>query len=315
LKENRGPARVVATSLLALGFSVCRPAGAQAEAAAPAEHVANRCPALASPVYEELDARIQLLMKSEGSARELPTIVCTERASWVDWEGRHHRILGRGAIQDEVLDIVAQHLHDDDTDARASIDGSDGEPPLERGAGVAPTPPPAVQPADPVASKPSEARGGGIAVGFETELPSDSIGAAMGPTFDFGTSLGPFVVGGHEAFRFAPGARQVVFMDFQGELGIGAPLDPARLLGAALRFGAEWMIVYPEGNAGQAAVAPSVDLALRIARSSRSMTLFGGIDARIRLSKLSLYATSPIVANDVGASLTLGIALVDWSRK
>jgi hypothetical protein len=186
---------------------------------------------------------------------------------------------------------------------------------LERGSGTAPPPPPVRQPADRVALRAADARGGGITVGFEAELPSDTIALAVGPTFDFGTSVGPLTLGGREAFRFTVANRQVSFMDFEGELAYGAPLNPDKLFGAAARFGAEWMVAYPEGNSAQAAVVPIADVGLRLAHSFGLVGIWCGVDAHIRLATLSLRSRSPLVANDVSGSFTLGVAFVDWSRK
>jgi hypothetical protein len=289
--------------------------------AAQSAHVENRCPPLSAGSYEELDARVQLLLRGEARPHPLPAVVCEANGSWVEWEGRKYPILGRAAIEDEVVDIVEGVLHDAERRAEAdprNVEESAvaaGEPMLERGGGTPPAPPAAAQPADPRAKRASDARGGGIAVGFETELPSATVGTAFGPTFDFGGSIGPLLIGGREAVRFASSNRSVVFMDFQVALAMGAPLDPAARFGFVTRFGAEWMIAYPEGNSGQAAVVPVLDLGVRWAHHWPVLAAWVGADARFRTSKLVLRGNSTLVANDVGASLTLGVAFVDWSRK
>lgn len=295
--------------------------GAAATAGATTAHVENRCPRLFEARYEELDARVQLLLRSAGGPRPLPAVVCTDEASWLEWEGRRYPILGRGTIEDEVVDIVEAELHDAERQAEADprrVEDSAvaaGQPMLERGAGSAPAAPASVTRADPVASRASDARGGGIAVGVETEIPSPSIGFAIGPAFDFATSVGPLMLGGREAFRVASGERQVLFMDFQATIGLGAPLNPDQPFGVVGRFGAEWMVAYPEGNSGQSAVVPIVDFGLRLAHQWRGVGFWLGPDVHLRLGTLTLRSSSTLTANDLGASFTLGMAFVDWSRK
>jgi hypothetical protein len=104
-------------------------------------------------------------------------------------------------------------------------------------------------------------------------------------------------------------------MDFEVAVGYGAPFNPDKVLGVVARFGAEWMVAYPEGNSGQAAVVPVTDLGVRAAYGIGAVTIWFGADAHLRLATLSLRSRQPIVANDVGGSFSLGVALVDWSRK
>jgi hypothetical protein len=280
-------------------------------------HVENRCPQLSMSAYEELDARVLLLLKGAGAARPLPAVVCNDIGSWVEWGGRRFDILGRAPIADEVVDIVEAELHRADASAKAAEDAAvdAGEPMLQRGGGTAPPLPSTVQPADRIALRPADARGGGISAAAETELVSDSIGIATGPAFDFGSSVGPLLLGGREAFRFTFAARQVALMDFEASIGYGAPFNPDALFGAVLRFGAEWMVAYPEGNSGQAAVVPVIDFGLRVGHSSGLVGWWLGADARFRTQPLGLHSTDSLVASDVSGSFSLGVAFVDWSRK
>jgi len=284
-------------------------------------HVENRCPRLSAAEYEELDARVLLLVESEGWSSGLPTVVCTTAGAWVEWDGQRFEVVGRGALVDEVVDIVEAQLHAAERQADADPKTAEasavaaGEPMLQRGPGSAPAPPAATQPADPIAKRAVDARGGGISAALETELVSDSIGVAMGPAFDFAASVGPLLLGGREAFRFTTHGRQVVLMDFEGALAYGAPFNPDARFGGVARLGAEWMVAYPEGNSGQAAVAPVAELGLRIAHSFGLVGLWFGIDGRMRLQGLSLQSRGKLATNDVSGSLTIGVVFVDWSRK
>lgn len=284
------------------------------------EHVENRCPKLTPAEYEELDARILLLLKSESTAHALPSVFCGPAESWVEWEDERLPIAGREPLVDEVVEIVEGRLHD----AAAKAEPAVATPPSRPAAVAAPesTPPttgaPAPargQPADRTAKRAVDARGGGILVGIEGQLPTGSVGAAFGPMFEFSTSLGPVLLGARESFHFTAGRRSVVFMDFEGVASYGAPLDPDALLGASLGFGPEWMVAYPEGNSSQAAVVPTARLGPRIGHSFGLVGIWAGVDVRVRLAKLSLRSQTPLVADDVQGSLTFGVSFVDWSRK
>ncbi len=258
-----------------------------------------------------------LLLKGDGGARPLPAVVCNDIGSWVEWGGKRFDILGRAPIADEVVDIVEAELHRADASSKAAEDSAveAGEPMLKAGGGAAPPLPSTVQPADRTAIRAADARGGGISAAFEAEAVSDSIGIATGPAFDFGSSVGPILLGGREAFRFTYAKRQVALMDFEASAGYGAPFNPDARFGVVLRFGAEWMVAYPEGNSGQAAVVPIVDVGIRFAHGFGLVDLWFGVDARFRTQRLSLRSTESLIAGDVTGSLSLGVAFVDWSRK
>jgi hypothetical protein len=311
----RGKAPLYVIGWVGLGLFWSAPGYAQSE------HVGDRCPRLSNAEYEELDARVLLLLKSEGGAERLPTVVCGDGGSWVAWHDRRFTILGRAPIADEVVDIIEAELQDTErrfaADARIGENGvaAAGVPVLQPSGAAAAAPAHGGRRADPIALRAADARGGGIALGLETELPSDSISTSMGPTFDFGTSVGPLILGGREAFRFSVGGRSVSFMDFEGAVAYGAPFNPDAPLGAVVRFGAEWMVAYPEGNSAQAAVVPMVDCGIRAAHSFGLLGFWFGLDAHVRLADLSLRSRSPLIANAVGGSLTLGVSFVDWSRK
>ena len=310
-RKNRDKALVCALGFGALAGFWSRPCWAKDS------HVENRCPQLSTPAYEELDARVLLLLKSDGSARPLPAVVCNDVGSWVEWDGKRFDILGRAPIADEVVDIVEAELHQGDASSKATEDSAvaAGEPMLNAGSGSAPPLPSTVRPSDRTAVRAADARGGGISAAFEGEGVSNSVGIATGPAFDFGSSVGPILLGGREAFRFTYAKRQVALMDFEASAGYGAPFNPDARFGAVLRFGAEWMVAYPEGNSGQAAVVPIVDFGVRVAHSFGLVGLWFGVDARVRTQQLTLHSTDSLVAGDVTGSLSLGVAFVDWSRK
>jgi hypothetical protein len=147
---------------------------------------------------------------------------------------------------------------------------------------------------------------------LENELPA-AVGPALGPSVDFGTALGPFVLGAREAFRLATSEHRIMFMDFEGALGYGAPLQLGRPFGVVARFGAECMLAYGRSSA-PAHCGPTTALGLRVARGFGSMTVWLGLDARWRLSSLRA-GLEPVTANVFAGSFSLGVSFLDPKRK
>src|SRR5258705_8532510 len=80
--KKRCKARAYAGRAAALGLLWSTPALAQSE------HVENRCPRLSAADYEELDARVLLLLKGKVDERPagLPAVGCSWKGSWGEWE-------------------------------------------------------------------------------------------------------------------------------------------------------------------------------------------------------------------------------------
>lgn len=284
---------------------------------AEAEHVVNRCPRLTATEFEELDARVLLLLSSEVK-RPLPAVVCTKDAAWVEWNGQRFAIAGQGPIADEVVDLIEAELHANEPapTPEGAESASTATPPASASPAAAAVAAKRGTPAERKAVRPADARGGGVSLAIETELPSDSISTAVGPAFDFAAVVGPLLIGAREAIRFSATGRRVSLMDLQASVGYGAPFDPGARFGAVGRFGVEWLVAYPEGNSGQAKAVPTADLGLRLAHSFGVVGLWFGVDAHFRLSTLVLHSSrGSLAARDIGGSFTLGAAFVDWSRK
>jgi hypothetical protein len=271
-------------------------------ARAQAPHVENRCPQLSDREYEELDARVQLLLRSEDPNDPLPAIVCDDTGNWVDWRGKRLRLMGRAALTEEALEVIEDELHGAGSSGRVMEDEAvaAGEPVLRSPSGNSRSRPP------------GRRVGGGTTVGIETELPAASLPLMIGPAFSFAGSVGPIMIGGREAFRFSAGELNALLMDFEGMLAYGAPLDSDKLFGAEVCFGAEWMVLYPEGKYALATLTPIASLGLRAMKSYGQFGLWLGVDARFRLRPLSLPGVD---AADVGASVTIGGSYAVWSRK
>lgn len=303
--------RNAATCSALAGLLVARAAGAEAP------QVENRCPRLSASSYDELNARVQLLLRSEGKQLALPVVVCDEEASSVHWKGKRFAITGPGPIEDEVVDIIEAELHREHASsaplaAGASASDTGASDAADSAEPVQPRP----QPADPRARRAEDARGGGLLLGFELEPQAEEIGIAVGPSVDFGAPVGPVMIGMREAFRIAGSDPTIVLVDLQASVGLGAPFEPAATFGVVARFGAEWMIAYPSGNSDQTSIAPKLAIGWRVAQAFSPLSVWAGLDGQFRLSTLSLRTPDGrIEAKDVTASVTVGVAYIDWSRK
>lgn len=274
-------------------------------------HVVNRCPRLSPVVYDELDARVLLLLK--GETVSLPAIVCTDEAAWVDWRGERFDITGR-SIPDEVVEVLAAQLRDDMTQARparAPAERTPAKPPQR------PLDAPLTELERPF-RKPRPAtssHGGGMALGMETELPTGTVSATAGPVIDFAKSSGPALFGGRLAFRFSMSGRQVSFMDLAATFGFGAPFNPEEHFGVVLGLGGEAMVASPVGGTAETALAPVSFIGMRVAHSFGLVGLWLGVDGRARLTSLELRLQRELVqASSFSGSLLLGLDIVDWSR-
>jgi hypothetical protein len=210
--------------------------------------------------------------------------------------------MGRAPVTDEAVDVIEAELHGGDHSGRMLEDEAvaAGEPVLRAPSGGLRRRPP------------GRRVGGGTTVGIETELPGADLPVMLGPTFSFAGSVGPILIGGREAFRFSAGDLNALLMDFEGMLAYGAPIDPDKLLGAELRFGAEWMVLYPDGKYALATLAPVASLGVRAQKSYGQFGLWLGVDVRARLRELAL---PDVQAPKLSASITLGGSFAVWSRK
>ncbi len=268
----------------------------------------SRCPRLSAPELDELNARVMLRLAAAPQPHAPPVVVCTAESSWLEWEGRRLELPGRTGLVDEVVEVVDLALQPD-----APVSVAERPTPAPAPPRASPAPPPAdLRPAQTATPRATRNRGG-IAVGFESELPSHHVGSAFGPSFDEGLNVGPLSVGARQAFRFTTTRPQVSFMDFEGTIGLGAPLRKGEPLGAVARFGVECLVGHPRGKA-EVGAAPVLSLGLRAARDFDVVGLWLGVDARLRLSTLSAGSLDPIVASQLTASLSVGVSFLDSTR-
>lgn len=289
-----------------------------ASAGAQSPQVENRCPRLSAAGYEELDARVQLLLKSEGQESQPLVVVCDAQAASVIWHGQRFELTGTGPIEDEVVAIVERELHREQQSAppepapREHASAASARPPIDSG----PPPKPQPQPADPRAKRPQDARGGGVAGGVELEPQSTKMGVLVGPIFDFGTPIGPAMLNVREAFRLSGTSPTIALVDLQAGVGIGAPFDPGSTFGVVARFGAEWMIAYSDGNSDQTSAVPKAALGFRVAQAFTQFSIWAGVDGQFRFGEQDLHTSEGVInAKEVTGTVTLGVAYIDWSRK
>jgi hypothetical protein len=291
MREIPGNARAWLLALALGGTSA--PGLAQGRA-----HVQNRCETLDAAEYDELDARVLLWLSSARDRRAPPVVACDGARSWAEWAGRRWPLPRLAPWSDEVLDVLeASRREDADVEALARAD-------------TAPAAPSQV----PWQTRARRAQGGGIALGWEAELPLGGQFGSVGPSFDIAVSSGPLLLGVREAFRVALTGGEGAFLDSQGLLAYGAPLRPRAPWGVALRFGVQCFVA---GNATTSSLAECVPIAAggaRVALGVAAQELWLGVDLHARFSPLPLAAVQS-VSDGFGVSLTLGVAFVDWSRR
>lgn len=275
--------------------------------------VENHCPWLAPSDFDELNARVLLRLAAARRTHSLLSVVCTDDAVWVDWEGRTSELPKGGRLVDEVLELIDRTLESDEAVSTPS-DPPTPSPARPRSSLAAPSPaeqPPVDVAASPRRPRPRRARNrGGFALGLENELPARQIGTALGPVFEEGIHLDYFTLGAREAFRFSLSDPQVSFMDIEALLGFGAPLRQSEPLGVAARFGIECMVAHPKGTVAVAA-APLMGIGLRAARDFERVGLWLGLDGRLRLKTLHVGEGDSVTVNDITASFSFGVTFLD----
>lgn len=256
------------------------------------------CPSLDAAEYDELDARVLLWLGSAHDTRAPPVVGCDAEGSWVEWAGRRWPLPGVAPRPDEVVDVLdAARREAASLEALAKVDIAQ-----------APETPPVWQ------VQARRAQGGGIALGWETELPLTGQVGSAGLSFDVALPSGPLLLGVREAFRLAWTGGEGAFLDLQALLAYGAPLRPRAPWGLALRLGVE---CFAAGSATTTSRAECVPIAAgggRVALGLAAKELWLGVDLHARLSPLRL-ATVQSIAEGFGVSLTAGVAFVDWSRR
>lgn len=267
MRKIGGNARVW---LLAMGLF-----GTSRTAAAQSHHVGNECPRLTAAEYDELDARVLLLLGSRHDTRRLPVVGCDERRAWLEWAGRRRPLPGRAPIADEALDALEDAQREEAAvDALANL----------------PEPPP-VPPESRWRARARRAQGGGVAMGVEIELGN---AASIGPGFDLAMSVGPVLLGVREVFRIATTGADGAFLDVQALLAYGAPLRPRAPLGAVARFGGECFAATTRGGTTRAECISLLDVGGRLAFGVGATAFWLGVDARLRFSRFTINPVEPI---------------------
>jgi hypothetical protein len=261
-------------------------------------HVDNLCPRLDAAEYDELDARVLLWLSSAHDTRAPPVVGCDAERSWVEWAGRRWPLPGSIPLSDDVLDVLETARREAiSIDALAKVDA---------------VPPPEAPPSWQVQAR--QALGGGIALGWETELPLRGQIGSTGMSFDIAVPSGPVLLGVREAFRFATNGAEGAFLDLHGLLAFGAPLRPRAPWGLALRLGVECFAAGAAATTSRGECVPSAAGGGRVALGLAATELWLGVDLNARLSSLQLASVESI-SDGFGVSLTAGVSFVDWSRR
>lgn len=280
-------------------MSLAAPAGAV--------EVELRCPRLTPAELDELNARVRLRLGVVSGSHPPLRVGCTQAAAWVEWKGRRFEVEGRVALVDELIELIEHALEPEPAETAPE--------PVQAGPTPAELPPVDDARAKGTNARPTRAANwGGVALGLESELSSQQIGAALGPAFEEGANVGPVTLGARQAFRFSLTEPQVSFMDVEGLVGLGAPFQFAAPFGVSARFGVELMAAHPQGVRLLAA-APLAGIGVRAARYFHGFGLWIGLDGRWRMTTLRVgEPDASVTASALSASFSLGVSFLDTPR-
>lgn len=255
----------------------------------------SECPLLSDEEVQELDARLQLLMRAH--ADEAPTRVvvrCAGDALRVSVEGERtmdENVDASAGRVDGVLDAVERVLA---RRAAVTSDSTATEPTLSTeaassGAELAPKATDSTQPKRLEPLPPREHRdAGGVGLGLTTEYAFPPIGTLLGPRLDLAVGRGPYAVSLAETLRFSSArGRQLLDFDVMAGFGFGAPYVGTHDFGAHLGVGVEWLSAGIDRRRLTDS-SPIAQLSVLTAWPLGWVTLWASIDVRARFQTLSL---------------------------
>jgi hypothetical protein len=299
-----------------LGFAAVFGGSLLAAPSALAQRVTRECPQLSDARWQELEARLRVLLGVHGRPDLGVELRCGAAAPEVvlSDEGAVTRLpLENGELVEVTLaaveaelarsralptDVAPETPETPDTPAAAPA------PPRDARSASPRTATPKVSPPTPAARRPSPEResplpvlSGGIGLGLGVET-WGSEWPALGPRLHLALGHADVCVVAVEALGFGRLERHDA-LTFSTELGAawGAPYAPLRAFGAQLLLGHEWL------SASENAAAPtqtsgvwSVSLGARAAVPVAPVSFFVGPDFRVRLGK-----------NELGPPLAVGL--------
>lgn len=268
-----------------------------------AQRVEQDCPRLAEARWQELEARLRVLLGVHARAELVVELRCDESSAEVVLSERGVATRLALAPRDDIVEATLAAVEAELTRREAAPaeqaalpeapvpNGSTSQQPDVRGEPAPPTPVPAA----PKVAAPSPGRepgAGGLSGGIGLGLGVESWGErpAFGPRLHLALGHEALCAVAVESLEFGRLERHAA-LTFSTELGAawGAPYASGRHLGAQVLLGYEWLSASEnEAAPSQTSGVWSVALGARAALPVETVALFVGPDLRVRLGESEL---------------------------
>jgi hypothetical protein len=283
------------------------------------------CDRLDAEQADELSARLRLLLQTwPGDPPARVTLDCRERLATISVVGSttvRETVDESHGLVEGVLDAV-ERIAEREAAVRAAFARKPSEatpaPPSDEAAesdeSASSEPGEPLPAAAPAASR--SAHAGGVGVGATLEVAPAPVGMLLGPRLDVAVGSGPVAVSLSESLRWgSTGEHRLRAFDVTAGLGYGAPFVADHLLGAQLQLGVEWLSVGVDRLTRLTEASTMAALGLRGAQQLGPLSLWVGLDLRLRFRQLGLAPPVGARLARVAPQLSIGgVFLADDGR-
>ena len=292
------------------------------------------CPGMPPEVAADVQNRVGARLSEAGITEGTIRLECSTTGVWIVWfDGSRAMVDQSAGIVAGTLGLVDGRIAQDRAAASppvAPAPTAEASPPLSAPPMVAPgsmggpvdgheVPPPGEE--DGLSegflpgTTPTSYRGpeGGVGLAWMTEIWSETGAMGTGPRLDVSVGPpGPFAVLLSEGAVFGVGEQaQMLMLDFQAGLAVGAPFKSRQGLGAVLLFGAERMAATgaASDSSGLSKWTGIFDLGARASLALNDTNLWLGADGLLRTSDFETGNPNPVHVTSASFMLSLGLFL------
>jgi hypothetical protein len=326
----------------AIAVSVCLAASTASAAA-----VDLSCPGMPPDVAADLENRVSARLADAGVTRGPIRLECTTSGVWITWFDGSRAMVdqGSGIVAGTLALIDGRIAQDREAAQRAGSPVPAPLPPPPEVAPPAPGPGPTPSPSAPAmpplgtegpadeheipppgeedgltegilpGTTPGRHRGpeGGLGLAWMTEIWTETGSMGTGPRLDVSVGPpGPFAILIGEGAIFGVGEQaQMLMLDFQAGLAVGAPFKSRQGLGAVLLFGAERMAATGASSdvTGASKWTGIFDLGARASLAFNDTNVWLGADGILRTSDFETGNPNPVHVTSASFMLSLGCFL------
>jgi hypothetical protein len=287
--------------------------------------VVVNCPGMPPELVGQLQTRTTQLFTEAGIPSAQIHLECNASGVWIEWFDHSRAMVDQsGGLVPGALALIESRLAQERGTAPALPPATGAlavvSPETPRAAEIPPEEPlPGSGEVGPegealTGPRPHRYRGpeGGIGLAMVTEFGAGSAATALGPRLD--VSIGPpgpvaVVLGEGVLFGVgSEGSSQILILDFQAGVGIGAPFKTREGFGAVALIGAERMAAMNSASEvnGQSNWAAVFDIGARGSLAFGSTNLWLGLDAIFRSSDFELGGPNATRIPTTSILLSLG---------